>query len=241
MGDNMRIKLIGTGSMYTTYNSACTLIDDKIIVDMPNGTIKQLLKEKINVELIDIILITHMHGDHTADIPFFLKYVFNYLKTNKTIKIIGPLGIKNKITKLFNAYNFEDEEEIKQFFNIEFIEILENEINIDNYFIKSYLVHHGEEKPALGYVINNKLGLTGDSGLCGNIEEIFKNSEIIISDSSLKIGDSCHLGINDLDYLVKKYNKKVLCTHLRDETRNIINNNNLKNIIVEEDFYEIEL
>lgn len=237
----MKIKLIGTGAMYTAYNSACTLIDNKIIVDMPNGTIKQLLKENINVGLIDIILITHMHGDHTADIPFFLKYIFNYLKTKKNIKIVGPLGIKNKIIKLFNAYNFEDEKEIEQFFNIEFIEILENEIEIDNYFIKSYLVLHGEEKPALGYVIDNKLGLTGDSGLCNNIEEIFKKSQMIISDSSLDIGDSCHLGINDLDYLTKKYNKKVLCTHLRDETRNIITKGNFENIIVKEDFYEIEI
>ena len=237
----MKIKLVGTGAMYTAYNSACTLIDNKIIVDMPNGTIKQLLKENINVGLIDIILITHMHGDHTADIPFFLKYIFNYLKTKKNIKIVGPLGIKNKIIKLFNAYNFEDEKEIEQFFNIEFIEILENEIEIDNYFIKSYLVLHGEEKPALGYVIDNKLGLTGDSGLCNNIEEIFKKSQMIISDSSLDIGDSCHLGINDLDYLTKKYNKKVLCTHLRDETRNIITKGNFENIIVKEDFYEIEV
>ena len=237
----MKIKLVGTGAMYTAYNSACTLIDNKIIVDMPNGTIKQLLKENINVGLIDIILITHMHGDHTADIPFFLKYIFNYLKIKKNIKIVGPLGIKNKIIKLFNAYNFEDEKEIEQFFNIEFIEILENEIEIDNYFIKSYLVLHGEEKPALGYVIDSKLGLTGDSGLCNNIEEIFKKSQMIISDSSLDIGDSCHLGINDLDYLTKKYNKKVLCTHLRDETRNIITKGNFENIIVKEDFYEIEI
>ena len=237
----MKIKLVGTGAMYTAYNSACTLIDNKIIVDMPNGTIKQLLKENINVGLIDIILITHMHGDHTADIPFFLKYIFNYLKIKKNIKIVGPLGIKNKIIKLFNAYNFEDEKEIEQFFNIEFIEILENEIEIDNYFIKSYLVLHGEEKPALGYVIDNKLGLTGDSGLCNNIEEIFKKSQVIISDSSLDIGDNCHLGINDLDYLTKKYNKKVLCTHLRDETRNIITRGNFENIIVKEDFYEIEI
>ena len=237
----MKIKLVGTGAMYTAYNSACTLIDNKIIVDMPNGTIKQLLKKNINVGLIDIILITHMHGDHTADIPFFLKYIFNYLKIKKNIKIVGPLGIKNKIIELFNAYNFENEKEIEQFFNIEFIEILENEIEIDNYFIKSYLVLHGEEKPALGYVIDNKLGLTGDSGLCNNIEEIFKKSQMIISDSSLDIGDSCHLGINDLDYLTKKYNKKVLCTHLRDETRNIITKGNFENIIVKEDFYEIEI
>ena len=32
----MQINLIGTGAMYTAYNSACTLIDNKIIVDIMN-------------------------------------------------------------------------------------------------------------------------------------------------------------------------------------------------------------
>ena len=112
----MKIKLIGTGAIYTAYNSACTLVDNKIIIDMPNGTLKQLLKEKINVRLIDTILVTHMHGDHTADIPFFLKYKFNFLKSDKTIKIIGPIGIRKKIIELFAAYNFENEEQFNEFF-----------------------------------------------------------------------------------------------------------------------------
>lgn len=67
---------------------------------------------------------------------------------------------------------------------------------------------HGEEKPALGYIIDNKLGVTGDSGLCEGIETIFKNSSVIIADSSSKTGDMCHMGINDLIYLSNKYNKK---------------------------------
>lgn len=67
------------------------------------------------VENIDIILITHMHGDHTADIPFFLKYVFNYNKRNTPINIIGPIGIKSKIKDLFNSYNFENGVEIERF------------------------------------------------------------------------------------------------------------------------------
>lgn len=78
----MQINLIGTGAMYTAYNSACTLIDNKIIIDMPNGTVKQMLKKRLPVENIDIILITHMHGDHTADIPFFLNM---YLTTKREI------------------------------------------------------------------------------------------------------------------------------------------------------------
>ena len=237
----MNVKLIGTGAIYTAYNSACTLVDNKIMIDMPNGTLKQLLKEKIDLKRIDVILVTHMHGDHMADIPFFLKYMFNYLKWSKIIKIIGPIGIKKKIIELFNAYNFENEEEFNKFFRVEFIEILEDKLLIDNFNIESYVVIHGEEKPALGYVINNKLGLTGDSGLCDGVEKIFKNSKIIVSDSSLLVGDECHLGIDNLEYLTKKYNKRVLCTHLRDKTREQIINSKIENVEVNEDFYEIKI
>lgn len=68
----MKITLIGTGSMYTKYNSASTLINDDLLVDLPNGTTKQLLKQGFDLTKIKTILITHFHGDHTADIPFFI-------------------------------------------------------------------------------------------------------------------------------------------------------------------------
>lgn len=76
----MKVKLIGTGAIYTKYNSACTLLNDDLIVDAPNGTLKQLLKMGLDPAIINTIVITHMHGDHTADIPFLLKYIFNYIK-----------------------------------------------------------------------------------------------------------------------------------------------------------------
>ena len=99
----MKITLIGTGAMYTKYNSASTLINEDLIVDMPNGTVKQLLKRNFDLTKIKTILVTHLHGDHTADIPFFIKYIFNCKKLKETINIIGPKGTKEKIVELFNA------------------------------------------------------------------------------------------------------------------------------------------
>ena len=31
----MKVQLVGTGAIYTKYNSACTLINQELIVDMP--------------------------------------------------------------------------------------------------------------------------------------------------------------------------------------------------------------
>ena len=94
----------------------------------------------------------------------------------------------------------------------------------------------------MGYVINNQLGLTGDTGICDGMERIVKQSKIIIADSSLINGDKCHMGVDNLQYLNTKYGKLIICTHLRDETRQYIKeNSSIEGIKVLEDFEEINL
>lgn len=240
----MKVELIGTGAIYTKYDSACTLINDDIIVDMPNGTLKQLLKKNYYPEKIKAILITHMHGDHVADIPFFLKYVYQIKKIINELLIIGPNGIQDKVIELFKTYKFEDKQEIMDTMNIKFIELNENDIllsNLVDYDIKGILVSHGQEKPAYGYVINDLLGITGDSAICDGVEEIVQNSKITIADTSFMEGDSSHMGVDNLNYLISKYNKSIIATHLRDSTREGLKNLKIQNIIVEEDGYTFEL
>ncbi len=239
----MKVELVGTGAIYTKYNSACTLINEELIVDMPNGTLKQLLKSNHKPEKIKAILITHMHGDHIADIPFFLKHVYNYVKIDNQITIIGPKGIEDKVVELFTAYRFEDREEIQEFMNLKFIELNNEkyEIQLEEYKIEAIQVSHGEEKPAYGYNINNIVSCTGDSGICGGIEKLIANSKVTIADTSLREGDHCHMGIDNIKYLTDKYNKQIVATHLRDTTREELNKLKYKNILVAEDGYKFEI
>ena len=60
----MKVKVIGSGSMWNKYNSASYLIDKKTMVDFPNGTCKNLFRFDINPNSIEDIVITHFHGDH---------------------------------------------------------------------------------------------------------------------------------------------------------------------------------
>lgn len=40
----MKVRLLGTGAIYSKYNCASELIDDKILVDVGNGVLKELRK-----------------------------------------------------------------------------------------------------------------------------------------------------------------------------------------------------
>ncbi len=237
----MKVELVGTGAIYSKYNSACTLVNGEMLVDVPNGVLKQLINSHHYPEKIDKILITHMHGDHIADIPFLLMYMYRNKKETKTITIIGPKNIKNKVEELYDVYDY-NYENVKNY--IKFIEFDKNEVlEIDNkkYKIKPIPVIHGKEIPAYGYVINEKLGVTGDTSLCEGVENIVKESDMTIADCTRIIGDKSHMGIDNLKYLTDKYNKVIIPTHIKDETREELKKLNTQKILVNEDGYEFEM
>ena len=46
----MKLKFLGTGSISNKDNSASYLIDDKILIDMPSGNYKNMLRMDINFQ-----------------------------------------------------------------------------------------------------------------------------------------------------------------------------------------------
>lgn len=237
----MKVKVIGSGSMWTKYNSACYLIDDNIMVDIPNGACKYLYRFNIEPSSIEHILITHFHGDHYFDMPFYLlnKSKSDNRKVNvycdkqgaEKINKIGELAfpqVFNLISKeLTVEYNFEDE------------------FSVEKYQVKRVLVDHGRIKPCFGYIIDNgsnKIGFTGDTTLCSTVEEMTKICKYLFCDCMLINGTDKHQGINDIEYLANKYpNCTFVVSHLNDDTRKVLEEKNISNIIVPNDGLELKI
>lgn len=233
----MKIKMLGTGCIYTKYNSATTLINDTILVDAPNGSLKQFLKNENDINKLNTILVTHMHGDHTADIIFFLAYN-KHLRNNNMITIVGPTGIKNKLVELEKAYNFTNENDFENYYNVKIIETFNEIVLVNGNKIQAIEVIHGNEKNTQGFVINDTVGYTGDSILCDGVEKIFSLSKVVVADCSHLRSNNYHMGVNNIEYLIKKYWKPIIATHLRDETREYLIANPRKNLYVVDDFTE---
>lgn len=236
----MNIKIIGTGAIWTKYNSASYLIDESILIDIPNGTCKNIIRFGMDLNKIDKVLITHFHGDHYFDIPFY--YLFKSKVKSDLCVYCDKIG-KRKIEKLFKLAFPNTVKKVHKAININYNH--NKYFEIDNYKVTRILVDHGSMKPAYGYIFNNgihKVGFTGDTNLNDNVKEMANICDYLFCDCSLIKGDSKHMGIDNIEYLANTYkNCKFVVSHLRDDTRDAISLNNYINIIIPNDGDEFNL
>ena len=76
---------------------------ENILIDCGEGTQRQIRKAGLNPCKITQILITHWHGDHVLGLPGLVQNLSrnNY---NKVLEIYGPLGSKEYIQRIMQAF-----------------------------------------------------------------------------------------------------------------------------------------
>ncbi len=244
----MKIQLIGTGTIPDLTNSASVLINDHILFDIPNGNLKAMIRQNIDILKIDTVIISHTHADHCFDTPFLLWYKENYQKENNELstKIITDKITQNTVENLIDLSHFNSARKAKkQFIDAEEVNNIEK-ICDDLQILNEPIEHeHLTIKYANGYIIKDKnisIGLTGDSIFCQGVKNIASKVNYLISDMTLEIGDESHMGINNILELLKEYPKlKIIPIHMHDKTREKAKKLDIDNLMILQDGDILEL
>lgn len=98
------IALLGTGGMMPLPNRALTSLyvrynGHSILIDCGEGTQTRIRLTPFNFKSIDVILITHFHGDHMSGLPGLLLSMGNESRT-EPVTIYGPKGITDVVNAL---------------------------------------------------------------------------------------------------------------------------------------------
>ena len=232
----MKIQLIGTGTIPDMTNSASVLINDHILFDVPNGNLKAMIRQNIDILKIDTVIISHTHADHCFDMPFLLWYKEAYQKESKRLstKIITDKITQNTIENLIDLSYFNSAKNAKkEFIDAEEVNNIEKICDDLQIFNEPIEHEHLTIKYANGYIIKDKnisIGLTGDSTFCEGLKNY------LISDMTLEIGDESHMGINNILELLKEYpNLKIIPIHMHDKTREEAIKLDIDNLIILQD------
>lgn len=235
----MKIQFIGTGTIPDIANSASVLINEHILFDIPNGNLKAMIRQNIDILKIDTLIISHTHADHCFDLPFLLWYKKNYQKGNEELstKIVTDKITQNTVETLINLSHFNSARNAKkEFIDAEEVNSIENicdDVQISNVPIEheSFII-----KYANGYIIKDKnisIGLTGDSTFCQGVKILASKVDYLISDMTLEVDDESHMGINNVLELLKEHpNLRIIPIHMHDETREKALKLNIDNLII---------
>lgn len=123
---SFKVTILGSGSAVPTnsrFPSAQFIECNNrfILMDCGEGTQFQFRKFNLKIQAIQIILISHLHGDHFFGLPGLLS-TMHLLGRDKGLKIIGPEGLEKCVRTLLEIGNN------KLDFDLEFI-VLEKKCN----------------------------------------------------------------------------------------------------------------
>lgn len=106
---SVQLLFLGTGDAFGTGGRlhTATLITTpavRLLVDCGPSTLMALAHEGISPNDLDAVLITHLHGDHFAGLPFLLMDAHYASHRRRPLTIVGPPGAEGRVAQVQEAF-----------------------------------------------------------------------------------------------------------------------------------------
>lgn len=192
------------------------------LIDCGASSLPGLKRLGIIRDNIDLILITHFHGDHFGGLPFLLLDA-QFTRRSRPLVIAGPAGIEGKLAQLMETL-FEHSSKTKPRFDLSVVELTPGqsrrfgEINVT-----PYPVIHGESGgPFHAYRIEAEgrvIAYSADTEWTETLIPAAENADLFIAeayyyDKTVKN----HLSLKTLEAHLPAINaKRLVLTHMSDD------------------------
>ena len=109
----MRLTVIGCGDAFGSGGrfNTCFMIEGKIegkartiLLDCGASSPVALKARNVDLNTIDGIVLSHLHGDHFGALPFFLLESQFHLRRDKPLTVAGPPGTRERVTAAMEVF-----------------------------------------------------------------------------------------------------------------------------------------
>jgi ribonuclease BN (tRNA processing enzyme) len=117
----VKLQFVGCGDAFGSggRNNTCFHVSGErinVLIDCGASSLPALKRAGVARDAIDLILITHFHGDHFAGLPFVLLDA-QFSRRTRPLVIAGPQGIQMRLSQVMEAL-FENSSKTSQKFEL---------------------------------------------------------------------------------------------------------------------------
>jgi ribonuclease BN (tRNA processing enzyme) len=223
----MQLRFVGCGDALGSggrFNTCFHVTGSSVnfLIDCGASSLPALKRLAIARDDIDLILITHFHGDHFAGLPFLLLDA-QFTRRTRPLVIAGPEGIATRLAQLMEAL-FENSSKTQQRFDLSVVALKPLEMrSFGAVDVTPYPVVHGESGgPFLAYRVEAEgrvIAYSADTEWTETLIPAARDADLFIAeayyyDKAVKN----HLSLKTLEaHLAEIRPKRLILTHMSDD------------------------
>jgi ribonuclease BN (tRNA processing enzyme) len=223
----MQLRFVGCGDAFGSggrFNTCFHVSGEGInfLIDCGASSLPALKRQGIARDEIDLVLITHFHGDHFAGLPFLLLDA-QFTRRSRPLVIAGPEGIKARLTQAMEVM-FEHSSQTKLHFDLSVVALKpETTRSFGAVNVTPFAVVHGASGgPFLAYRIEAEgrvIAYSADTEWTETLVPAARDADLFIAEAYYydRIVKN-HLSLKTLEaHLPKIKAKRLILTHMSDD------------------------
>lgn len=214
----MKLYILGTGTAIPRIergSSAYLVTTPKVnvLIDVGPAVVRRLLETGFGTDDVDVLVLTHFHVDHTADLStFFFACNYGRVPRTKPLIIIGGKGIAGFYRGLRAVYPWIR----PKTYDLEIKRLVNGSLKLGGITVFTAPVNHNPESIAVRLEGRRSVTFSGDTGHSSNLIRLADRTDVLVAECAFperKVKG--HLNFAALDKIVQKAKpKRVILTHL---------------------------
>jgi ribonuclease BN (tRNA processing enzyme) len=185
------IRFLGTGDNFGSGGrfQACICVDagkGRFLIDCGASSLIAMKRAGISSTSIDVILISHLHGDHFGGIPFFILDAQLISRRETPLVIAGPPGLARRVQEAMEIF-YPGSSGVERKFAVDYQELAEDETaSLGELAVLPVRVIHGSGAPSYALRIEcagKIIAYSGDTEWTDALRKVADGADIFICES----------------------------------------------------------